>query len=133
MQKYEKKDTAVCIFDKNSPRITAYEIQEWIYNSLHSEKEDVVTIQIDGPRQVFIKTTHSMVMEDLISRTKGESTYEYDSGETYKVISQAGLGRRNVRIANLPPEMPEYNKTTKKYGQVATIKKKNGQAYIGIM
>jgi hypothetical protein len=126
MQKYERKDTAVCIFDKTSHRITAYEIHEWIYNSLHLETEDVVIIQIDGPRrQVCIKTTHSTVVENLISRNKGESIYQYDSGETYKVIiSQAGLGRRNVRIANLPPEMPEeiIRQHLGKYGQVAKIK-----------
>jgi hypothetical protein len=126
MQKYERKDTAVCIFDKTSPRITAYEIHEWIYNNLHLETEDVVTIQIDGPRrQVYIKTTHATVVEKLLLRTKGESIYVYDSGERYKVIiNQAGLGRRNVRVANLPPEMPEeiIRQHLRKYGQIATIK-----------
>ena len=126
MQKYERKDTDVCIFDKTSPRITAYEIHEWIYNNLHLETEDVVTIQIDGPRrQVYIKTTHATVVEQLLLRTKGESIYEYDSGERYKVIiNQAGLGRRNVRVANLPPEMPEeiIRQHLRKYGQIATIK-----------
>jgi hypothetical protein len=126
MQKYERKDTAVCIFDKASPRITAYEIHEWIYTNLHLETEDVVTIQIDGPRrQVYIKTTHATVVEKLLLRTKGESIYEYDSGERYKVIiNQAGLGRRNVRVANLPPEMPEeiIRQHLRKYGQITTIK-----------
>jgi hypothetical protein len=126
MQKYERKDTAVCIFDKTSPRITAYEIHEWIYNNLHLETEDVVTIQIDGPRRkVYIKTTHATVVEKLLLRTKGESIYEYDSGERYKeIINQAGLGRRKVRVANLPPQMPEeiIRQHLSKYEQIATIK-----------
>ena len=42
-----EKDTIVCMFDKEIPRITAYDILEWIYQKLRLEPEDVATIQID--------------------------------------------------------------------------------------
>jgi hypothetical protein len=137
MQQYERKETILCTFDKGSPKITAYEIHEWIYNKLQLDTEDVVTLQIDGPkRQVFIKTKHSKVVEDMINRTKGELMYVHDSGETSRVIiSQAGLGRRNVRIANLPPEMPGeiIRKHMENTAQLRRYRRKNGPQYIDIM
>jgi hypothetical protein len=55
MQRYERKDTIVCTFDKRSPRITAYDIHKWMHQELHLDTDDVATLQIDGPkRQVFI-------------------------------------------------------------------------------
>jgi hypothetical protein len=108
MQRFDRKDTIVCTFDKRSPRVTAYDIHEWIHQELHLDTEDVATIQIDGPkRQVFIKTTRTQLVEDIILRTNGESVYAHDTGEISRIsICPAGLGRRNARIANLPPEMP---------------------------
>jgi hypothetical protein len=50
MQKYERKDTIVCTFDKRSPR-TAYDVHEWIYQEIHLDTDDVATIQIDGPQR----------------------------------------------------------------------------------
>ena len=47
------------------------------------------------------------MVEDIISRTNGETVYAHNTAEISKVsISPAGLGKRNFRIANLPPEMP---------------------------
>jgi hypothetical protein len=48
MQRYDRKDTIVCSFEKHSPRISAYEIHEWILRELKKEKEEVGAIQIDG-------------------------------------------------------------------------------------
>jgi hypothetical protein len=50
MNLYERKDTVMCSFDKDSPRITAYDIQEWIYVKLSLEPDEVMTIQVDGPK-----------------------------------------------------------------------------------
>ena len=45
-------------------------------------------------------------LETLIDTTKGTVSYEHDEGMVSHVrIVMAGLGRRRVRIANLPPEM----------------------------
>jgi hypothetical protein len=108
MMRHERKDTIVCAFDKASPKISAYDIHEWIHKKLRLEPEEVTTIQIDGPkRQVYIKCTKPVTIEDIMTLTKGEVKYEHNTGEVSTVkIGQAGLGRRKIRIANLPPEMP---------------------------
>jgi predicted AlkP superfamily pyrophosphatase or phosphodiesterase len=125
MQRYERKNTLVCIFDKHSPRITAYEIHEWIYQKFQLNQEDITTIQIEGPtRQVCIKTTQNKTIEDLINKTQGETTYDHAEGVTSKVqLCFAGLGKRNVRIANLPPELPNEVIRThlSKYGTIQHI------------
>jgi hypothetical protein len=115
----------VCTFDKDSPRITAYDIHEWIYTKLRLESEDVATIQVDGPkRSVFIKTIQAQTAEELIRRTNGATTYEHVTGEISRFsLCPAGLGRRSIRIANLPPEMPAdiiRNHLTK-YGTVQSV------------
>jgi hypothetical protein len=53
MQRYERKDTTVCTFDKRSPRITAYDIHEWIHQELQLDTDDVATIQIDGRKDRY--------------------------------------------------------------------------------
>jgi hypothetical protein len=39
-----------------SPKITAYDVHEWIYTELQLSDDDVVMVQMDGPcRCVYIK------------------------------------------------------------------------------
>jgi hypothetical protein len=62
----------VCIFDLNSPRITAYQIRDWIYERLQLPKEEVRMIQIDGPkRRVYIKLATSEQMLAVLQKTAG--------------------------------------------------------------
>jgi hypothetical protein len=113
------------MFDKHSPRISAYEIHEWIHQQLQLDQEDIAAIQIEGQsRQVFIKTLQSKTIDDLIYSHNGETTYKHENGEISKVqLCFAGLGKRNIRIANLPIELPnEVIKThLSKYGTVHHI------------
>jgi len=52
----ERLNTLVCIFDPRSPRISAYDIHEWIHDQVHVREDTVSTIQINGTKcQVFIK------------------------------------------------------------------------------
>ena len=64
------------------------------------------------------------MVEDIISRTNEETVYAHETGEISKVnISPAGLGKRNVRIANLPPKMPMeiIKEHMTKYGVVHAV------------
>lgn len=92
---------------------------------LQLDQQDVATIQIEGPsRQVFIKTIQNKTLEDLVHCTHGETTYEHDNGEISKVrLCFAGLGKRNIRIANFPPEMPNevIRIYMSKYGTIHNI------------
>jgi hypothetical protein len=47
----ERKNIVICSFDKNSIRISAFEIHKWIHESLHLEEQDVISKQIDGQMQ----------------------------------------------------------------------------------
>jgi hypothetical protein len=52
----ERQNTVVCSFDPSSPRITAYDIHEWLHAALRIQENTVSMIKIDGiKRQVFIK------------------------------------------------------------------------------
>ena len=52
----ERQKSIVCAFDVKGPRISAYEIHEWIYEQLKLEENEVLMVQIDGPqRHVYIK------------------------------------------------------------------------------
>ena len=44
----------VCAFDPVSPRISAYEIHEWIHNKLRITGKTVNITQIDGPNGKYI-------------------------------------------------------------------------------
>ena len=92
-----------------SPRISAYDIHEWIYAQLKLEDNDVLMVQIDGPqRQVYIKLRDNNRLQQMLHFTGGQAEYRHTNGEISMVrVGTAGLGTRIIRIANLPPEVPE--------------------------
>lgn len=121
----ERKDTMVCTFTKESPRVSALDIHEWIHNKLQLHEQDVRMIQIDGiRRQVFIKVRDTTILENIIDNTNGCVTYEHTEGIISNVqINMAGIGRRRIRIANLPPEIAKtvIKDTIGQYGHVIDI------------
>jgi hypothetical protein len=98
----------VCSFERESPRITAIEIHDWIDERFDLPAQEVQMIQIDGPnRQVCTKVKKIEILEDIIARTNGSVTCAHKEGVTSKVtLAMAGLGYPRLRIANLPPELP---------------------------
>ena len=90
-------------------------------------------IQIDGPRRrVFIKFTNGVHMHRLLQDTVGTQEFKHDTDELSKVhISIAGMGILKVRIANLPPEVPDrtIRDNLAKYGEVKDIKENYGQRH----
>jgi len=64
--------TLECRFDLRSPRITAYDIHEWIHDTLRLAEEDITMIQVDGiKRRVFIKFTNENRMKEILEETDG--------------------------------------------------------------
>jgi hypothetical protein len=47
----QRENTLICISDPQSPRITAYDIHECTYETMHLEGTDVAMVQVDGSRR----------------------------------------------------------------------------------
>jgi hypothetical protein len=74
----ERKTTLVCIFDQRSPKISAYDIHEWINDKLKLDEPDIQTIQVDGPRrQVYIKFYSEETMKEILRGTTGTKMGKY--------------------------------------------------------
>jgi hypothetical protein len=101
----EGQYTLVCAFDLPSPRISALEIHEWIYEHTSLNDQEVTMVQIDRPeRYVYIKFRDSERMQNVLQSTGGQLEYRHINGELSTVrINPAVMGLRGVRIANLPP------------------------------
>jgi len=82
----DRLTTLVCIFDPRSPRISAYNIHEWIHDSLRLVEEDIQMIQVDGPkRRMFIKFFNEDRMKEILRDTNGTCEYKHDNGEISQV------------------------------------------------
>lgn len=125
----ERKNTVVCIFEQHSPRISAFEIHEWIYEKLHIAEDSLNMIQIDGIRRhVYLKFVNECHVTELLRLSKGRMEYRHLSGEISIVrLEQAGMGTRKIRIANLPPETAEHTLRTAlaPYGEVVSVQEES--------
>lgn len=121
----ERQNTIVCIFDMRSPRITAFNIYEWIHEQLRLQEDNIRMIQIDGPRRrVYIKFVSADRMQSILQDIEGQQKYKHDNGEISIVkVELAGMGVRRVRVAGLPPEVkkPVLRDVMSKYGNMKDI------------
>jgi hypothetical protein len=121
----DRQNTIVCIFYRNSPRITAHHIHEWIYESLQLPETDVSMIQIDGPRRrIYIKFNNSKRSLSVLQETAGRGEFHHETGELSIVhIEWAGMAVRRIRLANLPPEVTDrtIRGALNPYGEVTEI------------
>ena len=85
-------------FGPTSPRITAYDIHEWIHQVLQISEHTVSMIQIDGTkRQVYIKLIDNVYVQALLRESNGQPEYK----QQYRVLSivnitMAGMGTKRV-------------------------------------
>jgi len=121
----ERQNTIVCIFEQQSPRVSALDIHEWIFDTLRRPEAEVRLIQIEGARRhVYIKLSTQEYAKEIVTRTEGRETYKHENGVMSTVqIDYAGMGTRKIRIADLPPEMPDYaiRNALTPYGEVMSI------------
>jgi hypothetical protein len=107
-----------------SPRITAFNIHEWIHAQLRLQEDDRM-IQIDGPRRrVYTKFVSADRMQAILQDIQGQQEYQQDNGEISIVkVELAGMGLRQVGPAGLPPEVkePVLRDAMSKYGDVKDI------------
>jgi hypothetical protein len=102
----DRKHTIVCVFDPSSPRITAHNIPEWLYETLKLPDKDVRMIQIDGPRRrVYIKFHAEEWVVSILQATDRGVKFRHENGELSTVhIELAGMGYRRIRLAKLLPD-----------------------------
>ena len=121
----ERLNTIVCIFEQQSPRVCALDIHEWIYETLRVPEQEVRMIQIEGAkRHVYIKLNTTEYAKEIIQTTEGNVTYKHDNGEMSIIrLELAGMGTRRIRIADLPPEVPDnsISRALAQYGEVLNI------------
>jgi hypothetical protein len=103
----ERQNTIVCIFDMKSPRISAFNVHEWVFETLRLAEDDLQMIQADGPkRNVYIKFKSADKQHKALQDMKEQHEYEHEKVEISQVtIEPAGMEMRTVRIAKLPPEV----------------------------
>jgi len=99
----------VWIFDLRSPRISAYNIHEWIHDSLRLVEEDIQMIQMDEAKlRVFIKFFNEDRMKEILRDTNGTCGYKHKNDEISQLsVEIAGMGTNRIRIASLRPEVKE--------------------------
>jgi hypothetical protein len=85
-----------------------YDIHEWIYDTMCLEEDEVAMVEIDGPRRhVYIKFREFQRKQEILTATNGRGEFRHTKGEFCKVrIEAAGVGMRQVRMANLPQKCP---------------------------
>jgi hypothetical protein len=78
----ERRNTLICCFDPASPRISAFDIHEWIQSQLQVWGQSFLMVQIDGThRQAFIKFTDCSYVQYIVQTSNGTAVYKYTSGE----------------------------------------------------
>ena len=112
-------------FEQQSPRVSALDIHEWIYETLRIPEQEVRMTQIEGAkRQVYIKMSTTEYAKEIIQTTEGNVTYKHDNGEMSIIrLELAGMETRRIRMADLPPEVPDnsISRALAQYGEVLNI------------
>jgi hypothetical protein len=85
-----RKNTLVYCFDPISPRISAYDLHDWIHETTRLRDDEVAMVQIDGAkRRVHIKLCEYRRMCDILTSTLGEEEFRHSNGEISTVRIEA--------------------------------------------
>ena len=78
--------------------MSAFELHERIYVTLHLQEHEVVMIQMVGLRRhVYIKFRDTQRIQEILTATQGQENFRHENGEISKVrITAFVLGMRRV-------------------------------------
>jgi hypothetical protein len=69
----ERKNTLICSFDPYGPRLSAYEVHEWLGLELGLLEHEVLLVQLDGvKRQVYVELREYQKLSEILMSTNGE-------------------------------------------------------------
>lgn len=108
----ERQNTIVITFvERDAPRPSAYDIHEWIHDTLRLPYEEIAALQLNGiTRQIYIKCKTATTVDTIIRDTNGESFFVHEGGHRSRLtIDSAGMGIRYIKVYNLPTEVPNHN------------------------
>ena len=78
----DRQNTLLCVFDLRSPRNTAFQIHERIYEKMKLPETDICMIQIGGRRRhVFIKLANTEWMQSVLQDTNDQMEFRHENGE----------------------------------------------------
>jgi hypothetical protein len=67
-----RQNTIVCSFDRQSPRLSAHDIHNWLADMLTLTTADLLLVQIDGAqRQVYVKFREYETMHRILTSFQG--------------------------------------------------------------
>jgi len=121
----ERRTTTVCALDLESPRISAYDIHDYIYEQTRLVDNDISMVQIDLPKRHVYITFPDNRLQDSLHLTWGLVEYWHTNGEISIVrLETPRLGMRKVEIANLPLEVPDVviRSVLSCYGEVKYVR-----------
>ena len=96
----ERRTMTVCALDFKSPRISAFDIHEYIYAQTGLDENEISVVQIDLPkRHVYIKFRDNNRLQDVLHFTGGQVEYWHTNGEISILrLETAGLGMRKEKL-----------------------------------
>jgi len=105
----DRHNRIVCSFEVRSPRINAFQIHEWLYETLRLTEDDVRVIQIDGPLgKEYVKFVNSERMMRVLQPIQGDLDFYHENRVISKVtVEITGGGSRRVRVTTFPSEVTE--------------------------
>jgi hypothetical protein len=81
--------------------MSAFDIHEWIHDTMRLTEADVAMVQVDGTKlQVFIKLHEFNKMQEILTCNRGSDEVRHMYGEVSTVrIEAAGLSKSALRNA----------------------------------
>jgi hypothetical protein len=132
----DRQNTIACVFDPSGKRVSALQIHDWMYENLKLPEEDVRMIQIDGTRRcVYIKFHSRERTLAILQETSGGVEFRHGNGELSMVrIELAGMGDRRIRLAKLPPDVPDraMREAVSPYGDVKKVQEESWSPSLSI-
>lgn len=126
MESYKRINTLKIKFPATAKKPSAYEIHQWLVETMRVNTDQVDTIQLHNRDfAIYLKLVSVTLYNKLLNEHKGDKMFKYESGDEIQiVVSEADMQSTTVRIFNLPPEIPNImiSNTLSKYGQIHDIR-----------
>lgn len=122
---YPRKNTIKAAFDKSTTRPSALDIHRWAVKQLEINVDQVEALQLIGPENaVYIKLVSQSLYEKILLQHEGTHAVTLSSGiQTTVTVSEGGGELQNVRVFNVPLEVPDekISQALNGYGKVHKI------------